>query len=108
MVGKAAARRNIGVTTEAGEDTEKKIHHRDGEERVSFARRNIASHCLTASPVNLPFFVLCGESSGERDVSRRKRLYVIGTASAVLVISIVVGGYLYLIWLARVVERITD
>lgn len=41
-------------------------------------------------------------------MSRRKRLYVIGTASAVLVISIVVGGYLYLVWLARVVERITD
>jgi hypothetical protein len=41
-------------------------------------------------------------------MSRRRRLYAVGIASAGVAITLIVGGYLYLIWLHRIVERITD
>ena len=37
----------------------------------------------------------------------RKRNYVIGSILALLLVALV-AGYFYLIWLQRVVERITD
>jgi hypothetical protein len=46
--------------------------------------------------------------SGGGGVSRRKRIYAIGISLAVLAAAALAGGYLYLIWLQRVVEQITD
>jgi nitrate reductase NapE component len=37
----------------------------------------------------------------------RKRTYVIGSVLALVLIALV-GGYFYLIWIARIVEQITD
>ena len=45
-------------------------------------------------------------ATAPRSRRRRKRIYAIIMVAAVLMMAIV-GGYLYVMWLARVVERIT-